>query len=63
MIDLRVDEEVIEEVKTTVMNECNKSTGTMTMKFLNEQNNYRFILIGTLEFIQNVTTKIHQIVN
>ncbi|MFK5883940.1 MAG: helix-turn-helix domain-containing protein [Candidatus Izemoplasma sp.] len=63
MIDLRVEEAVIEEIKSLVMSECNKAIGTMTMKFLNEQDNYRFILIGTLEFIETVTTKIYQIVS
>lgn len=63
MIDLRMEPKVIDEVKLAVMNECKKATGTMTMKFLSEQNNYRFILIGTLDFIQNVTTIINQIVS
>ncbi len=61
MIDLRIDEKEIEEVKSTVMSECNQAQGTMKMKFLKEQDNYRFILSGTLDFIQQVTTKIHSL--
>ena len=60
MIDLRIDEKEIEEVKSIVMDECNLAQCTMKMKFLKEQDNYRFILSGTLDFIQQVTTKIHR---
>ena len=63
MIDLINEDDVIEDVKQAIMNECNNATDTMTMKFLKEQNNFRFILIGSLEFIYNVTKKVYEIVN
>ncbi len=63
MIDLRNCEETIELVKLAIMSECSKATDTMTMKFLKEQDDYRFILIGSLEFVHNVTAKIYEILN
>ena len=63
MIDLRESKETIDKVKQAIMTECNNVTETMTMKFLKEQDNYRFILVGSLGFIEKVTTKISQIVS
>ena len=63
MIDIRQSEETIKKIKNAVMAECNNASGTMTMKFLKEQDNYRFILVGSLDFIHKVTAKIHEIVN
>ncbi|MBU1020328.1 MAG: helix-turn-helix domain-containing protein [Firmicutes bacterium] len=63
MIDLRNCEETIVKVKQAIMNECSNTTDTMTMKFLKEKDNYRFILIGSLEFVHKVTMKIYTILN
>jgi excisionase family DNA binding protein len=63
MIDLRNCEETIEKVKQAIMNECSNTTDTMTMKFLKEQDNYRFILIGSLDFVHNVISIIYTILN
>jgi len=62
MIDLIQDEEIIEQAKQMVMKACNEVNGPMTMKFLKEQDNYRFILTGPLDFISDVTLLINELV-
>ena len=63
MIDLVCNEKIINEVKQVILKECNNTTDTMTMRFLKEQEIFRFILVGSLEFIHNVTDKIYKIIN
>lgn len=63
MIDLSNKEEVVNEVKEAIFVECNNASDTMTMKFLKEKDIYRFVIIGSLEFIQRVTSITYEILN
>ncbi len=61
MIDLNIDEELMEKVKYAILDECNKHTD-MKMKFYTDKDNYRVLLIGSLDFITSTSIIVQNII-
>lgn len=58
MIDLRITSKEHKELQYMIFKTVSESTN-LTMKYYNEDGNYRYVFIGDLPFVEKVTSTIH----